>query len=67
MLKIKLSYLILSYIIDKFTTVTQNLREQHIKSYLCGVYNINLFKIESLLHCNRIFENMTTLIISSDY
>ena len=47
--------------IDEFTTVTQNLQEQHIKSYLCGDYNINLLKIDSLLHYNRLFKNITTL------
>ena len=40
----------LAQFIDEFTTVTQNLQEQHIKSYLCGDYNINLLKIDSLLH-----------------
>ena len=29
--------------------------------YLCGDYNINLLKIDSLLHYNRFFENITTL------
>ena len=51
----------LAQFIDEFTTVTQNLQEQHIKSYLCGDYNINLLKIDSLLHYNRFFENITTL------
>ena len=51
----------LGQFIDEFTTVTQNLQEQHMKSYLCGDYNINLLKIDSLLHCNRFFENITTL------
>ena len=51
----------LAQFIDKFTTVTQNLQEQHIKSYLCGDYTINLLKIDSLLHYNRFFENITTL------
>ena len=51
----------LGQFIDEFTTVTQNLQEQHIKSYLCGDYNINLLKIDSSLHCNRFFENITTL------
>ena len=51
----------LGQFIDEFTIVTQNLQEQHIKSYLCGDYNINLLKIESSLHCNRFFENITTL------
>ena len=51
----------LGQFIDEFTIVTQNLQEHHIKSYLCGDYNINLLKIESLLHCNRFFENITTL------
>ena len=47
--------------IDEFTIVTQNLQEQHMKSYLCGDYNINILKIDSLLHYNRFFENITTL------
>ena len=51
----------LAQYIDEFTTVTQNLQEQHIKYYLCGDYNINLLKIDSLLHYNRFFENITTL------
>ena len=51
----------LGQFIDEFTTVTQNLQEQHMKSCLCGDYNINLLKIDSLLHCNRFFENITTL------
>ena len=34
----------LAQFIDEFTTVTQNLQEQHIKSYLCVDYNINCFK-----------------------
>ena len=51
----------LGQFIDEFTTVTQNLQEQHMKSYLCGDYNINLLKIDSSLHCNRFFENITTL------
>ena len=51
----------LGQFIDEFTMVTQNLQKQHIKSYLCGDYNINLLKIESSLHCNRFFENITTL------
>ena len=51
----------LGQFIDEFTTVTQNLQEQHTKSYLCGDYNINLLKIDSSLHCNRFFENITTL------
>ena len=29
----------LGQFIDEFTTVTQNLQEQHMKSYLCGDYN----------------------------
>ena len=47
--------------IEEFTTVTQNLQEQHLKSYLCGDYNINLLKIDSSLHCNRFFENIKIL------
>ena len=53
---------------DEFTTVTRNLQEQHIKSYLCGDYNIHLLKIDSSLHYNRFFENITTLgFFYSDY
>ena len=51
----------LGQFIDEFTTVIHNLQEQIIKSYLCGEYNINLIKIDSSLHCNRLFENITTL------
>ena len=51
----------LGQFIDEFTTVTQNFQEQHMKSYLCGDYNINLLKIDGLLHCNKFFENITTL------
>ena len=47
--------------IDELTTGTHNLQEQHMKSCLCGDYNINILKIDSLLHCNRFFENITTL------
>ena len=36
----------LGQFINEFTRVTQNLQEQHIKSYLCGDYNINLLKID---------------------
>ena len=46
---------------DEFTIVTQNMQEQHIKSYLCGDYNINFLKINSSLHYNRFFENITTI------
>ena len=46
---------------DEFTIVTQNMQEQHIKAYLCRDYNINLLKINSSLHYNRFFENITAL------
>ena len=53
---------------DEFTIVTQNMQELHIKAYLCDDYNINLLKINSSLHYNRFFENITTLrFFSSDY
>ena len=51
----------LGQFIDEFITFTHNLQEHHMKSFLCGDYNINLLKIESSLHCNRFFENITTL------
>ena len=51
----------LGQFVDEFTTVTQNLQEQHMKFYLCADYNINLLEIYSSLHCNRFFENITTL------
>ena len=51
----------LGQFIDEFTTVTHNLQEQHIKSYLGGDYNIHILKIESSVHCNRFFENIRTL------
>ena len=57
----------LGQFIDEFTTVTHNLQEQHMKSYLCGDYNINHLKIDNSLHCNRFFENITTICFSPDY
>ena len=35
-----------------------------MKSYLCGDYNVNLLQIDNSLHCNRFFENITTICVS---
>ena len=41
---------------NEFKIVTQNMRKQHIKAYLCGDYNINLLKpLRSENHTPRFY------------
>ena len=51
----------LDQFIEEFTSVAHNLQEKPSKSYLCGDYNINLLKIDSLQHYSRFFKYMTPL------